>query len=108
MFLPNVGNNLQGSEYLNIFNQRLAECSQCYCREIRQMLTFLINLYCLESYHKPDHLIRIFEITGKIIPKRNILTGTRNQSRFCILDIFPVISSPKQTNLATAPFIYLV
>jgi hypothetical protein len=36
-----------------------AECPQCYCGEIRQMLTFLINLYCPKTYHRPDHSIRI-------------------------------------------------
>jgi hypothetical protein len=40
---------------------RLAECPQCYCWEIRQMLTFLINLYCLKACYKPDHSTRIVE-----------------------------------------------
>jgi hypothetical protein len=58
----------------------LAEWPQCYCGEIRQMLTFLINLYCSKAYHRPDHSIRIVEYHRKIITsKPNIFTRTRTQ-----------------------------
>jgi hypothetical protein len=44
-----------------LFYKKLSECPQCYCGDIRQMLTFLINLYCPKFYHRSDHLIRIVE-----------------------------------------------
>jgi hypothetical protein len=39
----------------------LAERPKCYWGEIRQMLTFLINLYCPKARHRSDHSIRINE-----------------------------------------------
>jgi hypothetical protein len=67
--------------------QILAECLQCYCREIRQMLTFIISLYCLKAYHRPDHLYVLLNITEKIIPKPNIFTETRTQDSFLVCDV---------------------
>jgi hypothetical protein len=46
----------------------LAVCPQCYCGEIRQMLTFFTNLYCPKGYHSPDHSIRIVEYHRKNYP----------------------------------------
>jgi hypothetical protein len=43
----------------NYMHTVLAECPQCYCEEIRQILIFLINLYFPKAYHRPDHSIRI-------------------------------------------------
>jgi hypothetical protein len=40
---------------------KLAECPQSYCGEIRQILTFIINLYCPKAFYRPDHSIRIVE-----------------------------------------------
>jgi hypothetical protein len=70
----------------------LAVCPQCYCGEIRQMLTFLINLYCLKAYHRPHNSIRIVNIIQEIItiiiiPKTNIITATRTQGRFRVCDL---------------------
>jgi hypothetical protein len=70
----------------NIYMKTLAECPQCYCGEIRQMLTFLMNLYCPKAYHKPDHSIRIVEYRRKNIPKTNIFTETRTRDRFRVFD----------------------
>jgi hypothetical protein len=41
--------------------QLQAECPQCNCGEIRQMLTFFTNIYCPKAYHRPDHSISIVE-----------------------------------------------
>jgi hypothetical protein len=48
------------------FIDRLAECSQCYCGEIRQMLTFLINLYSPKANRRPSHLTRIVQYYRKL------------------------------------------
>jgi hypothetical protein len=68
-----------------------AECPQCNCGETRQMLTFLINLYCPRSYYRHYHSIRIVEYHCKIIniinPKPNIFTETRTQGSFRVCDL---------------------
>jgi hypothetical protein len=62
-------------------------------RGILQMLTFLINLYCPKTYHRPDHSIRIVEYHRKIIiiiiiiSKPNIFTETRTQDSLCVFDL---------------------
>jgi hypothetical protein len=43
------------------FTEKLEECPQCYCGEIRQMLTFLIDLSCPKVYQMPDHYTRLVE-----------------------------------------------
>jgi hypothetical protein len=43
-----------------------ADCPQCYCGEIREMLKLHINPYCPKAYHSPDH-------------PETTLTGTRTQ-----------------------------
>jgi hypothetical protein len=52
----------------------LAECLQYYCRKIQKIFAFLISLYYLKYYDRPDHLICIVEYRRKIIIIYNILT----------------------------------
>jgi hypothetical protein len=56
--------------------KQTADFLQYYYKKIQQILKFLINLYCLKAYHRPDNAIcmKIF-----IIPKPNIFTETRTQ-----------------------------
>jgi hypothetical protein len=75
--------------YFHVLIFKLAECTQCYCGEIRQVLIFLLDLYCLKAYHRPDHSIRIVECHRKIIiiiPKPNIFVDTRIQDSFRVCD----------------------
>jgi hypothetical protein len=51
--------------YLTYFIKKLVECPQCYCEEIRQMFTCIIDLYCPKAYHRPGHSIRIVEYHKK-------------------------------------------
>jgi hypothetical protein len=51
--------------HLIYFIKKLEEYLQCYCREIKQMRTFLINLACPKGYHRPDHSIHIVEYHRK-------------------------------------------
>lgn len=39
----------------------LAHCPQCYCTENRQIVTFLVSLYCLKACNGPDGSIRTAE-----------------------------------------------
>jgi hypothetical protein len=77
--------NFQAYSRSNLFI--FVDCPQCYCGEIRQTITFLINVDWPKVCHRPDHSIRIVENHGKQIintgmPKPNIFTGTRTQERF--------------------------
>jgi hypothetical protein len=56
----NCAHNYTKNVYRLITNL-LAESAQCYCGEIRLMLTFLIKCSCLQGYHRPDYSIRIVE-----------------------------------------------
>jgi hypothetical protein len=62
----------------------LAECPQCYRREIRQMRLLLTNLHCP---NRPDYSIRIVEYHRKKIPKPNVFTETRTQGSFRVCDL---------------------
>jgi hypothetical protein len=64
----------------------LAECPLCYCGEIRKLLTFHINIYCMKAYHRPDHSIRIVECHRKILLSPN-QTGTHTQDSFRVCDL---------------------
>jgi hypothetical protein len=91
-------------EYVCVIHKLLAECPQFYCREIRQMLTFLISLYCPKAYHRPDYSIRIVEYK-KIISLNPISSpSVEPRAVFGFVTLVPVISSPKQTVLFFAPF----
>lgn len=93
-------------------NKTLAECKQCYCGKISQILTYHISAYCLKAYHRLDNSLRIVEYHRKNISKK-IFTGTQIQDsfRFCILSSanlaaetimflfsFPIMLSYKLTN----------
>jgi hypothetical protein len=83
----------------------LAERPQCYCGEIRQMLTFLINFYCPKAYHRPDHSISFVEYHKKLFlnpPSPRLEPRTV----FGFVTLVSVISSSKQTTLVLAPFFY--
>jgi hypothetical protein len=67
------------------FYLKLVECPQCYCREIRQMLTFLINISFPKGYYRPDHSIRIVKHHGEKIslnPRTFIFTVLSAVIRF--------------------------
>jgi hypothetical protein len=70
------------------------------------MLTFHINLYWPKAYHRPDHLLRIFEYHRKklfLIPSSSEL---ESRTDFGFTTFVPVTSPPKQTILFLAPFLY--
>jgi hypothetical protein len=85
---------------------QLAGCPQCYFGEIRQMFTFLISIYCLKAYNRPDHSIRIVEYYKKGLPSLDPTSSQILEPRevFGFLTLVPVISSPKRTNFALAPY----
>jgi hypothetical protein len=84
--------------------QILAECLQCYCGEIRQMLMFIINLIA----QKPSIGLIIWYVSDKkaIILKPNIFTGTQTQDSFWVCDLCSSNLLAKQTNLVLEPFFY--
>jgi hypothetical protein len=88
------------------FIEVLAECLQCYCGEIRQKLTFFINLYSPKAYHKPDNSIRIIEYHREKLLSLNSAFLLRLEPRivFRFVTLVPVISSLKQTTFVLAPF----
>jgi hypothetical protein len=68
----------------------IAGCPQCCCGEIRQILIFLINIYCPKACHGTDHSIRIVEYHKTIISlKPNIFNETRTQDIFRVCDFSP-------------------
>jgi hypothetical protein len=82
-----LAGKISNSNSIGLYFQ-LAEFSQCYCREIRQMLTFRTDFYCPKALHRLNHSIRIVEShRKKIIPKPNIFTRSRNQDRFWTCDL---------------------
>jgi hypothetical protein len=101
-----------------MITNRLAECLQCYCGEIRQMHLFVICLYCTKAYHGHDHAIGIVEYHRKKLLLLLLLSSSSSSSSLnptslprleprTILGFFnlvPVISSSKQTSLFFAPF----
>jgi hypothetical protein len=66
---------------------QLAECPQCYCGEIRQMLTFLINLTVRKIIIGPIVGYVSLNIIDKIILTPNIFTETRTQDSFWICNL---------------------
>jgi hypothetical protein len=75
-------------KYILYVQGLLAHCLQCYCGEIRQMLTFLICLKIPKAYHRPDNSIRIVELHRKIIiPKPSNFTWPRTQDSFWVRDL---------------------
>jgi hypothetical protein len=79
-----------------------AECLQCYCGEILQMLTFLTSLYCPKAYDRPDHSIRNVEYHRKIIIiiiilKPNIFTETQTQDSFS--GLWPLFLQPSRRKI---------
>jgi hypothetical protein len=70
------------------------------------MLTFIINLYCPKTYHRPDDSIFIVKYhREKLSP--NPTSSPRHEPRtvFGIVTLVHVISSPKQIILFFAPFV---
>jgi hypothetical protein len=67
-----------------VFVSLLAECPQCYCWGIRQMLTSLPMF--IDRKFITGLIIRYvsLNVTGKIILKPNIFTGTRTQDKFWV------------------------
>jgi hypothetical protein len=85
---------------------RLAEFPQCYCGEIRQMLTFLISLSCKKSF-RTRPFIRIVEYhREKLSLNPTSSPGLEIRTDFWFVSFNSVISSPKQTTLVLAPFLY--
>jgi hypothetical protein len=67
--------------------RQLADCPQCYCGKIRQILIFHINLYCLN-------------ITEKKILCPNPTSSPRLEPKTVLrfVNFAPAFSPPKQTN----------
>jgi hypothetical protein len=83
------------------FRSLLKECPQCYCGEIRQMVTFHISLHCLKAYHRPGHSIRIVEYHSEnlLFPNPTSSPGLEPRTVIGFVIFAAAFSPPQQTIL---------
>jgi hypothetical protein len=85
------------SESYNSFVKLLAECPQCYCGKIRQMLAFFANVYFSKSFDTSDHSRCMVEFhRKKLFPNTSSLSGLECRTVFGFVALVPIISSPKR------------
>jgi hypothetical protein len=66
----------------------LVEWPRCYCGEIRQMFTFLMNLYCPKFFYTLDHSISVFEYHMKNISLNQTSSpGLETRTDFWVCDL---------------------
>jgi hypothetical protein len=69
------------------------------------MLTFFANRYFPKAFHTPDHSICIVEYNREKLSLNPISSpGLEPRTAIGFVTLVPVISSPKRTNFALAPF----
>jgi hypothetical protein len=64
------------------------------------------RLYRPKAFNRPDHSKRIAEYHRKKLSLNQSLPGLELRTVFGFVSSVPVISSPKRTNFALAPFFY--
>jgi hypothetical protein len=86
----------------------LADSLQCYCGEIRRMLTLHANLCCPKLHHRPDYSIHITLYYRKILLFLNPTpsTGLEPCTILRFVTFATVISPLKQTIMFPVEFFY--